>query len=212
MVVSDIKKKHASHFLHIETPDVVEILNATSLYISETFKDAKQEVKHAKIVFDKIETFKIFTGIIHLIVCNSVDRIIKVHPKWASMTVGIMFIPGPIVAIAICILWGSELLCDGTKLSKFMLFFYLPMVTLCFPLGVLITPIFQALATTATGFDSETTIIFTGLTELVVGFEACLESAPQVILQLYIIFSSGLVSTTQKVSISCFDHKNNHII
>ena len=123
MVVSDIKKKHASHFLHIETPDVVEILNATSLNILETFKDVKQEVKHAKIVFDKIETFKIFTGIIHLIVCNSVDRIIKVHPKWASMTVGIMFIPGPIVAIAICILWGSELLCDGTKLSKFMLFF-----------------------------------------------------------------------------------------
>ena len=31
IIVSDIKKKQVNHFLHIETPDVVEILNATSL-------------------------------------------------------------------------------------------------------------------------------------------------------------------------------------
>ena len=39
------------------------------------------------------------------------------------------------------------------------------------------------------------------MTELVVSFEAFLESAPQIILQLYIIFNTGIVSTTQIVSI-----------
>ena len=98
MVVSDIK-----NHLYIETTQVVEILNTTALNISETSKVAEQEVKQAKNVDEKLETFKIFTATLLSTVRNAVDRIVKFHPIWASMTLGIMFIPGPVL---ICIWWG----------------------------------------------------------------------------------------------------------
>ena len=80
-----------------------------------------------------------------------------------------------------------------------MIIVIFPLLTFCFPLGILFTPTCQALAV-LTGSDGLFTLIET-LTEWATGFEAFFESAPQIILQLYIIFKSGIVSTTQLVSI-----------
>ena len=77
-------KEETFNHLYLKTKHVVEILNTTTLMTSETFKGAKQELKQAKNVVEKLETFKIFTGTMLSTVRNSFDRITIGHLNWCG--------------------------------------------------------------------------------------------------------------------------------
>ena len=106
-----------------------------------------------------------------------------------------MYIPGAVLVIVICIIFGS-LLCEGTKSSNFLLFFIFSLDHTLFPIR---SSLHSYIAITATGSDSDPSHTFSELSELAVGFEAFLESGPQTILQLRIILNSGIGSTTKIV-------------
>jgi len=201
LVITGMKETNVNHLYLENTDAVVETLNTAAVIISKSFQHASQEIMKTQNIEDSLEQFYSLKGTVLLTMQDTVDRIIDVHPIWSSLTLAIMFLPGPVLALVFFITVGSEL-CDniGPKLSNFVLFFYLPLVTLCFPVGVLFTPICQALAIT-TGANTLGAESFTFLTELAVALEAFLESAPQIILQLFIIYHSGIVSSTQLVSI-----------
>ena len=76
----------------ISASNEAELGNTTALKISESYKEAAERIKDGKNIVEKLEEFKIFSDILLSTIRNSVDGIIKVHPKWASMTLGIMFL------------------------------------------------------------------------------------------------------------------------
>ena len=81
-----------------------------------------------------------------------------------------MYIPGAVLVIVICIIFGS-LLCEGTKSSDFLLFFIFSLAHNLFPIR---SSIHSYIAITATGSDSDRSHTFPQLSELAVGFEAFL--------------------------------------
>merc|ERR1712013_701057 len=123
-------------------------------------------------------------------VYSTVQKIVKIHPIWAGMTVGLMFLPGvvfaPVALFACCLICCEEEL--GSRAERVAVCFFLPPVSLSeFLQSWFIPP--------GTGGATD------WLTDIAVAFEAFLESAPQIMLQWYIVYHSGVMSSTQMISI-----------
>ena len=123
------------------------------------------------------------------------DSIVKIHPIWAIMTFTIIFAPGLVLGVHLCNSATFSRLFHTERHFSFLVL----LLTFCFPLGVLSSQLCEIFIVP---FGSKTMITqIQFITELATGFEAFLESAPQIILQLYIIFISGQASQTQIITI-----------
>ena len=90
----------------------------------------------------------------------------------------------------------------SSRRFHFLIWYFLtPLLTFCFPLGVLTSQICEIFIVSTNSEEMIKSIQY--ITETAAAFEAFLECAPQIILQSYIIFISGQVTTTQIVTILC---------
>ena len=197
MIIAKEDVTHLNH-LFLNTTNVVEELNATCHHILESFKKSMEDILKTGNTSQISGHFQSLKNSVISIFHETMDKIIKTHPIWATLTVVIMFLPGlivtPVFMGGIClkrIYYRSyELICMAICVI---------LLAFCFPIGVLVTPLCQAMIV-PTGAD-ESVGVFEALTGLAIGFEAFFESAPQVVLQNFIIFKSGTASTMQLLSI-----------
>ena len=191
--------------MFLDPTDVVEHLNSVFWNISESIRFAKQEIMETRTDGDRVKKFEELKMAVLSSFCDMVDSIIKVHPIWASMTLAIMFAPGLVFGLNACMIKRDETRMVGKQKylgrcgEKFIYFFLFPALTFCFPFGILFSQVSEIFIT-ATG-DEALIASINYVTNMAMGFEAFLESAPQIILQMYIVFSSGIVSKTQIISI-----------
>lgn len=120
------------------------------------------------------------------------------------MTLALMFAPGLVFGLnAFMIRMDDTRMVGNLQIGKcgniFIYYVLFPALTFCFPFGVLFSQVSEIFVFP---FGDEAMIAaIEYVTNMTIGFEAFLESAPQIILQMYIVFSSGIVSNTQIVSI-----------
>ena len=133
------------------------------------------------------------------------------HPIWASLTFILMFFPGFIIGVFLCIQRKefvmeieARLLKPGDEMYKIYLYLSAVVSVFTFPLGALLVQAGEILSLLVD--DSRLIKIFNFVTNGVNGMEAFLESGPQTILQMYIIFDtyqeSRMFSSIQIFSIA----------
>ena len=141
------------------------------------------------------------------------------HPIWSSLTFILMFIPGTVI--------GVFLFFSQTKLMKYLsqgvmsdkeneqhsddklsinmclkspaILTMIGLLTFCFPLGVIMAQVTEIYLLVIDDTELLKPIQF--ITNGAIGLEAFLESGPQTILQLYIIFDTKKIFFTQAASI-----------
>ena len=191
--------------MFLDTADVVEQLKNVRSNITETFSLAKEKLVESQNDEDQIMSqIEALNIAVVSSFCKAIDSIIKVHPIWASMTLALMFSPGLVFGLnAFMIRMDDSRMVGNLQLGKcgniFIYFVLFPALTFCFPFGVLFSQVCEIFVVPFG--DTAMIAAIEYVTNMAIGFEAFLESAPQIILQMYIVFSSGIVSNTQIVSI-----------
>ena len=137
---------------------------------------------------------------------ETIEGIVKVHPIWSTLTFAIIFAPGLVFGInALLALCGNRTrMFDEIQNKKdlsigfrwCLLYALIFLLSFCFPVGVIMSRIFEIFIACFGTQGMVSSMEFR--TEIATGFEAFLESAPQIILRLYIICStdSSLISGT----------------
>ena len=208
LVMSEINPSSMND-MYLDTSELAEKMNTIILNISETFELTTQAILHSKENAEQMEHFEKLQESVLSFVYGTVDHIVKVHPIWSMMTFILIFSPGLVFGInALAICKDRSRMFEDQEESKdlrssyvgFLFLILFPLLTFCFPIGVLTSQICEIFIVPFGSKGMVTSIQY--ITDMATGFEAFLESSPQIILQLYIIFNTGIVSRTQVVSIA----------
>ena len=181
--------------MFLSSINIVEEMNATAHNISEALKLYTEKIEKTENPEQILEDFETLKKTVLAVLYRTVEKTVKVHPIWASMTLCIMFLPGSIFMVVFI-----GYICQGNILEVgFLGAVCVFLLAFCFPIGVIVSPICQAIMILIG--SNEVIGTFEMLTGMAIGLEAFFESAPQIVLQLYIIFHTSSYSATQMVSI-----------